>query len=49
MEEIFDFITQAEEFKKTDKYQEMPDYLRDYFNEEIGRFKGIKELLEKCL
>jgi len=48
MGKIFDFITQAEEFKKTDKYKEIPDHLRDFFNEEIGRFKVIKELVEKC-
>ncbi len=46
---ILQFIQEAEKFKKTDKYQEMPSNLRDYFNEEIGRFKLMLELLEKSV
>lgn len=40
------FIKEANEFKKESKYQEMPNDLRDFFNEEIGRFKLILEAFE---
>jgi predicted nucleic acid-binding Zn-ribbon protein len=36
---ILKFVKEAEEFKKCQKYAEMPLDLRDFFNEELGRFK----------
>lgn len=44
MNPINEFIVKAEDFKKDPKYQTMPPELRDFFNEEIGKFKMFLEL-----
>lgn len=47
MKEITDFIEKLEAFKKDPKYQEMHQELREFFNEQLGRFKSDIEILEK--
>lgn len=47
VKELTDFIEKAEAFKKDPRYQEMPPEIRDFFNEELGRFKYHLEILEK--
>jgi uncharacterized Zn ribbon protein len=44
MEKILKFLKESEEFKKTDKYESMPLDMRDFFNQEIGRFKMVLEI-----
>jgi len=44
---IKDFLDHAEEFKKDPKYETMPAETRDFFNEEIGKFKYSLEILEE--
>ncbi len=41
------FLKEADEFKKTSEYETMPLDKRDFFNEEIGRFSLLLELIEK--
>lgn len=48
LSEVKRFIEQAEKFKATEKYQSMPNEHRDFFNEEIGRFKLMVELDNSC-
>ncbi len=43
---IIKFIEDIETFKKSPKYQTMPSELRDFLNEEIGRFKMVSEIME---
>lgn len=38
------FIKKAEKFKLCEKYKEMTPETRDFFNEELGRFKLLVEL-----
>lgn len=44
LEQVKKFIQEAEKFKTTEKYQTMPSEQRDFFNEELGRFKLMVEL-----
>jgi len=44
---VKDFIEKAEKFKKDPQYQTMPLELRDFFNEELGRFKLALEISDK--
>ncbi len=44
MNPILEFIGKAEEFKKDPIYQTMPGDLRDFFNEELVKFKLFLEL-----
>ena len=44
MEEIQKFIEETEEFKKDPRYETMPAHLRDWLNEELGRFKAYLDL-----
>jgi len=37
------FLNKAYEFKKTEEYEKMPLNLRDFFNQEIGRFEYIRD------
>lgn len=41
---ITEFIGKSEDFKKDPIYQTIPLELRDFFNEEIGKFKMFLEL-----
>lgn len=43
---ISKFIEDAEEFKKSSKYDSMPSDLRDFFNEELGKFKLFLDILK---
>ncbi len=47
MNEIEKFIQEAEKFKKDPKYQTMPLEIRDFFNEELGRFKFALEIVDE--
>jgi hypothetical protein len=44
LDPVIKFIEESEKFKSTEKYKEMPLDLRDFFNEEIGRFKMLVDL-----
>jgi len=44
---IKDFLDHAEKFKKDPKYETMEPHIRDFFNEEIGKFKYVLEILEE--
>ena len=47
MKELKDFIEEAERFKKDPKYQTMSPEIRDFFNEELGRFKFALEISDE--
>ena len=40
------FVQEAEKFKLCERYKTMPEQHRDFFNEELGRFKMLVELNE---
>jgi len=48
LSEINKFVEEAEKFKQTETYQSMPIDKRDFFNEELGRFKLILEMNFLC-
>lgn len=44
LQHVIILIEEAEKFKETDKYKDMTPEIRDFFNEELGRFKLLVEL-----
>jgi hypothetical protein len=44
LQQVKIFIKQSEEFKTSEMYKTMPNDQRDFFNEELGRFKLLVEL-----
>lgn len=48
LQQVKILIQEAEKFKQTKKYKDMPLEQRDFFNEELGRFKLMVELNNSC-
>ena len=47
LEQIIIFIKEAEKFKDSERYKDMPNDMRDFFNEELGRYKMLIELCKQ--